>query len=584
MDQIKHPIQYKIGRAILITSTAVLVLTGVAYLVYEYFTFREAVVNRMSVLGEVIANTSTAALAFDNREEAYEILSALRAQEHIVAATLYDEDRLLFSSFPKDIHDEDLPDRLTEDGYYFEGDHLHGFHPIILGTKRIGTLYIKYDLVVLSRQFRFLGMVALLVFILSLLLAWLLSYKLQQRISKPIITLANVARSISANKDFSVRAVKQTDDEIGLLTTAFNQMLNQIEAQNIALRESEEFSRSLLESSPDCVIALDLQGKLLSINPRGQHMLEMEEVDRYMGQMWWDLWTDEYKPAIMDAMEKARQGEICHFQGLSPTTKGNFRWWDVLVAPIFGANEKAERLVSVSRDITKLKELEQQKDDFISIASHELKTPVTSIKAFTQILQRRFQESTDELSSELLGKMNMQLNKLTKLIHDLLDVTRIEQGKIQFRNERFDFNELVNDVVEEIQRTTIKHQIRQELGPTRMVHGDRDRIGQVITNFLANAIKYSPKSDQILVNTGMDSPTSIRLSVQDFGVGLADDDLERVFERFYRVEGTGYETFPGLGLGLFISAGIIQRHRGHIWVESEKGKGSTFHFSLPLID
>lgn len=350
------------------------------------------------------------------------------------------------------------------------------------------------------------------------------------------------------------------------------------------LKESEEFNRTLLESSPDCVKALDLNGKLLSINPQGQKMLKLDGLNVYKGMVWADLWEGNYYKEATEALKKARNGELGHFQGMTPTAKGIFKWWDVLVAPIYGASGNVERLIAVSRDITTIKELEQQKDDFIGIASHELKTPVTSIKAYTQILQRRFEGNEDELSSEMLARMDGQVDRLTNLIVDLLDITKIEQGKLQFSYKKFNFNELIKEEADEIQRTTNKHRVILDLDEDKMIHGDRDRIGQVLINLFNNAIKYSPKADKIMVKTHIKEGKELILSVQDFGMGLTNEELGKVFDRFYRVEEVGNETYPGLGLGLYISAEIIHRHNGKIWAESEKGKGSTFYFSLPYKD
>jgi len=244
-----------------------------------------------------------------------------------------------------------------------------------------------------------------------------------------------------------------------------------------------------------------------------------------------------------------------------------------------GPNKTSLILLGIE-DITERKQLEQQKDEFISIASHELKTPITSVKAYTQILGQRFRKAEDIKSAELVGKMDSQLDKLTDLIGDLLDITMIEAGRIQFHESHFDFNELVNETVEELQRTTEKHLIK-ELQPSRTVYGDHDRLGQVLTNFMTNAIKYSPRADKIIVSTSTDKD-NVTLCVQDFGVGLSKEDQAKVFERFYRVGGSNQNTYPGLGLGLYISSEIIKRHKGRVWVESKKAKGSTFCFSLPM--
>jgi signal transduction histidine kinase/DNA-binding NarL/FixJ family response regulator len=240
--------------------------------------------------------------------------------------------------------------------------------------------------------------------------------------------------------------------------------------------------------------------------------------------------------------------------------------------------------VDVSQQVLARKEIqasEAQKDEFLAIASHELKTPVTSVKAYTQLLERRFRNGGDERSSELLARMDAQLDKLTALIGELLDATRIENGQLLMHSTDFDYNDLINESVEEVQRTTAKHVILQELAPTVTLTGDRDRIGQVLTNLLTNAIKYSPQHDTIIVRTAHKEDIIIT-SIQDFGIGIPREQQEQVFDRFFRLGGEKQITYPGLGLGLYISAEFVKRHNGSIWVESEAGKGSTFSFSLPL--
>ena len=243
--------------------------------------------------------------------------------------------------------------------------------------------------------------------------------------------------------------------------------------------------------------------------------------------------------------------------------------------------DKTSLILLAIEDITERKQLEQQKDEFVSIASHELKTPITSVKAYTQILGQRFRKANDEKSAELIEKMDSQLDKLTDLIGDLLDVSKIEAGRIQFHESDFDFNDLIEETVVELQLTTDKHSITKALQPGVTVYGDHDRIGQVLTNYMTNAIKYSPQADRIHVSTVVNKG-NITLCVQDFGVGLSQKDQAKVFERFYRVGGSDQATYPGLGLGLFIASDIISRHNGRVWVKSKKGEGSTFCFSMPI--
>ncbi len=232
------------------------------------------------------------------------------------------------------------------------------------------------------------------------------------------------------------------------------------------------------------------------------------------------------------------------------------------------------------RDITERRLLETQKDDFISIATHELKTPVTSIKAYAQVLQSRFAKAGNVKAVEMLSKMDVQLKKLTGLIGDLLDVTKVDGGKLQFHEGLFDFNDLATEIIEEMKLTTTKHHITKHLATTTIVLGDRDRIGQVITNLLSNAIKYSPHDKKIIVTSSVNKE-GVTLCVRDFGIGIAKKNQSKVFERFFRA-GDAEDTFAGLGLGLFISSEIVKRHGGRISVKSAGGKGSIFCFTLPI--
>jgi signal transduction histidine kinase len=249
--------------------------------------------------------------------------------------------------------------------------------------------------------------------------------------------------------------------------------------------------------------------------------------------------------------------------------------------PVLGENGEYFGYAFSYIDVTKQETLLRQKDEFLGVASHELKTPVTSMLAYTELLQRRFENADDQLTYGMLSKINQQINRLTLLINDLLDVTRLEQGKLILRREEFDFNALVEEVVEEIQRTTSTHSIEISMDERRGVYADRDRIGQVIANFLTNAIKYSPKSNKVEVSIRYE-PEAVRLAVRDHGLGLSPEDQEKVFERFFRVEGKDRETLSGLGLGLYISSEIIERHGGCIGLESELKKGSEFYFTLPI--
>jgi len=237
-------------------------------------------------------------------------------------------------------------------------------------------------------------------------------------------------------------------------------------------------------------------------------------------------------------------------------------------------------IISNFTDVTDRVYLEKQREDFIGVASHELKTPLTSLKAFTQVLENRFRTGTDTSSHEIITKIDFQVNRIVNMINDMLDVSSLQAGGLNFNISKFDLNELITEVSNTLQQTTRRHSIIIDLSPVEPIPGDRDRIGQVINNFIGNAIKYSPAADTIRVTSKREGDF-ITVFVQDFGIGIPEVEHKSVFEKFYRV-GDSQKAFQGLGLGLFISHQIIEIHKGKIGVNSKPGEGSTFWFSLPL--
>jgi len=212
------------------------------------------------------------------------------------------------------------------------------------------------------------------------------------------------------------------------------------------------------------------------------------------------------------------------------------------------------------------------------LASHELKTPLTSITGYLQIIDRL---KTDEQSGRFVDKTIKQVRKLSGLVNDLLDVSKIEAGKLQMRKATFDLLEIIRDAIELMQQTNDKYTILLEtVVDTCMVCADSQRIEQVMVNLLSNAIKYSHGAGKIIVRMNK-TEKNVNVSIQDFGIGIATNKLGNIFSRFYRVEDLDAH-ISGLGIGLYLCYEIITRHHGKIWVESELGTGSTFHFSLPL--
>jgi len=266
---------------------------------------------------------------------------------------------------------------------------------------------------------------------------------------------------------------------------------------------------------------------------------------------------------------------------------GKIKWLKAKGRAYFNEQGIAVRFIGTILDITVQKlidettrELLNKKDEFISIASHELKTPITSLKAALQIMERAaLRGDSIKTVDAFIHKAIRQVNKLTELIRDLLDVTKIQSGKLVLRKTEFVLDELITECIEELQSSSQKHQLIIEGETDITIYGDRTRLEQVIINLLANAIKYSPSADKVVINVEK-LDEGVKVAITDFGIGIPADKIPLIFDRFYRIDENS-QRYAGLGLGLFISSEIISQHNGRINIESKEGAGSTFWFIIP---
>lgn len=346
--------------------------------------------------------------------------------------------------------------------------------------------------------------------------------------------------------------------------------------------ENERLYRLVVENTKDLITLLDPQGTLLYISPSWKSMLGYTPEDLIGKQKYTELVHPEDLSTARETVQQALNGKIMMSSSLRiKHKKGNWVLLESIGSAVFDEQDRPSMVVMTSHDVTERTELERRKDDFISMASHELKTPVTSMTMFIQLLQRYNAEEGDTHALSLLEKMDKQMKKMTKLIGDLLDLSKIQAGRLEFRKEVFIINDLVKEIVDTLQPTTNKHKFIVGEKIEEKVFADRDRIGQVLINLITNAIKYSPRADKIVISSTVQK-NEVVLHIRDFGIGITARDQEKIFERFFRAEGANERTYPGFGIGLYISQEIIKKHNGTIWVSSEKGKGSTFSFSLPI--
>lgn len=325
-----------------------------------------------------------------------------------------------------------------------------------------------------------------------------------------------------------------------------------------ALRASEQRFRTLFERSAEAVQLVSIEGRIVSSSDSVEAVLGYRAED-LEGQLIEPYLHSDDRERVISALAMIAEEPGAHTTLIYRVQHrdGSWAWIETTLANHLDTPDVGV-IVGNLRNVTRRLELERQKDDFLAVATHELKTPVTSPKGYAQVLRNRFRRAGDETSAGLMERMDRQLDKLTGLIADLLDVTRLNSGVLPLRAGSFDLNGVVREVVGEVQLTSDRYTIRVKPAVDVMVVADRERTGQVLTNFLSNAIMYSTDSSEIVANV-LSEPDRVSVTVQDWGIGIPGDQQARVFERFFRVHDVGGNTHSGLGLGLYISAGIVRR-------------------------
>jgi two-component system sensor histidine kinase VicK len=349
-----------------------------------------------------------------------------------------------------------------------------------------------------------------------------------------------------------------------------------------AVERAEESLRLAIEAASSGTFSINTRTHEFFASPRLKELFgfkadEAVSVNECMTQI-----HDDYRPLVYQMVEAVvTKGE--RFELEYPVIgfhDGKQRWLRGIGTLQRDSNGVDSYFTGIINDITEQKEDEQRKNDFIGMVSHELKTPLTSLTAYLQMLQSKATKSADALTLNALNKSVIQVKKMATMINGFLNVSRLESGKIHIDKRSFDMAELVKEVEEESIATMTSHKVVFAPVVETYVVADRDKIGQVINNFISNAVKYSPLGTTIHIAC-VTVDNQAQVSVSDEGLGIKAEDQQKLFDRYYRVE-TNAAYISGFGIGLYLCAEIVQRHDGRIWVESEPGKGSTFYFSIPL--
>jgi PAS domain S-box-containing protein len=389
-------------------------------------------------------------------------------------------------------------------------------------------------------------------------------------------------------------------DNARLYQAAQNELKQRRETE-AALRQSEEFNRTIIDSSRDCIKTVSLDGVLLWVSEKGQQALCIEDLQMVVGKSWIDFWQGEDRSAAAIAVQIAREGGTGHFVGYFPV-RDEARWWDVIVSPILGSDGKPGTLLAISREVTAAKQSEAErerllssekeareraqretrmKDEFLATVSHELRTPLNAILGWANVL--RATADPQEIS-EGLEVIERNARAQTQIIEDLLDMSRIISGNVRLDIQHVDIVPVIKAALESVRPMALGREIRvtSALDPfTGPVSGDPARLQQVLWNLLTNALKFTPKGGRVHVVLERVN-SHIEISVNDTGQGIRPDFLPQVFDRFRQADSSTTRHYRGLGLGLAIVKNIVELHGGSVRAKSAgENQGSTFTIALP---
>ena len=522
-----------------------LLIAGVLMTLYTQAAYQAQRLNEVQVQAQVISESLAGALAFDDAAAAKQYLSALKRNPEVAAAGAYDEKGRLLASYSRS-GEAALPAAAPAPGSVLEGRSFVTVAPVNQDSIRLGSVYLRTDTEsFLRRAGRYVG-IALMAVMASLLIGVL-------AIAQSTVRRANTQ-------------LKQQADDL----------------REIATRQS-----AIFDAAFDAIVTLNPSGGIETINRAGERMFgrAAEEVLRRDISLLIDLGHEGgggFLQRVGASPENLAEGLLREVTAW----REDGTPFPVDLALSAMALPDGAHVVAVIRDITDRKKTEKLKQEFVSTVSHELRTPLTSIAGSLGLLSGAAGGELSATASRLLAIAHSNCQRLVRLINDILDIEKLESGKLRFELAPVDMRELVSSAAEGLRGYADGFGVGVEIAgesAALAVRGDADRLIQVVTNLLSNALKFSPRGEPVAVTLAREGHLA-RISITDHGPGIPEEFQARVFSKFAQADSTGTRQKGGTGLGLAISKEIVERHGGRLWFASTPGEGATFHIDLPLIE
>jgi PAS domain S-box-containing protein len=607
---------------ILATSAIALVLASGAFLAYDYVSFRNTMESRLVFLADLLTPQAVASLPDRDPRAAAELLARLSTASHIVSAALYREDGSLFARYARpDALEVGVPETAAPAGVHFRQGDLTLSRPITVDGRRRGSIYLRADFEEGTQRVRLNVVIVGLTLLVLLAVSYVLSARMVGAFTAPLASLADIVHTVTTRRDYSLRAERKGPQELidliegindmfsqiqvrdGALTLARNELENRVQERTaeltfvnqelsteiaqrkrmeMELRESEERYRQLVEFSPDSILILDGQ-RILFVNGAALRMFGAKGQADLIGTLFLDRVTPEFSETTIARLRQVVQDH----QSTPPLEErllkidGSFLDAEVQETPFIYLGQPAVQVVI--RDISKRKEIERMKEEFVSTVSHELRTPLTSIQGSLGLVANGVTGALPPAAKPLVDIAHKNCGRLILLINDILDSEKIAAGKMKFVFKDQELKPLLEQAIESNRAYGAQFGVRFETGetlPGARVEIDADRMNQVITNLLSNAAKFSPKGDVVTVAVRR-AEGRLRISVTDHGPGIPPEFHDRIFQKFSQADSSDRRAKGGTGLGLNISKAIVEKHNGSLSFVSEVGKGTTFVIELP---